>query len=137
MLYFSAEMKIRLASYRDSKIELAFPIQPRSRVTIGRESDNVIQLPHEKISKHHAAIYETKQGWMIEDLQSKNGILVNGQRETEAKLANGDLIKLGPYQFYFETEVPSDDWIPSYILDDSTRTNDRTLTLTQMPRRRP
>ena len=80
-------MKTRLVSYRGAKIDLAFPVQG-PRVTIGRENDNMIQLPHEKVSKHHGVILQTKEGWVIEDLQSTNGIFVNGQRTEHAKLAS-------------------------------------------------
>lgn len=111
-------MKTRLVSYRGSKIDLAFPVQG-PRVTIGRENDNNIQLPHDKVSKHHAVIAAVGDGWVIEDLQSTNGISVNGKRTPRAKLADNDVVKVGPYEFYFETNVPSDDWVPSHIIDMS------------------
>ena len=119
-------MKTRLVSYRGGKIDLAFPIQG-ARVTIGREADNLVQLPHEKVSKHHAVILPVKGGWAIEDLQSTNGVLVNGQRVERAELKNGDRVKLGPFEFYFETNVPSDDWVPSHIIDLSSAVHLQTI----------
>lgn len=119
-------MKTRLVSYRDGRIDLAFPLQDQ-RVTMGREADNLIQLPHEKVSKHHGVILQTKDGWMIEDLQSTNGILVNGQRVQRAALKDGDTVKIGTYEFYFETNVPSDDWIPSHIIDCSSKIHQQTI----------
>ena len=87
----------------------------------------MIQLPHAKVSKHHGVIQQTKESWQIEDLQSKNGIFVNGQRTERAELKDRDQVKIGPYEFYFETNVPSDDFVPGYIIDISTRSRDQTI----------
>ena len=128
-------MKTRLVSYRGAKIDLAFPVQGQ-RVTIGRENDNMIQLPNEKVSKHHGVILETKDGWVIEDLHSTNGIIVNGKRTERAKLKDMDIIQFGPYEFYFETNVPSDDWVPSHIIDMSSEVHERTLPQGKPPEQR-
>ena len=128
-------MNTRLVSYCGSKIDLAFPIE-RRRNTIGREDDNMIQLPHEKISKHHGVILQTKAGWVIEDLQSVNGIIVNGQRTARAKLKDGDTVKIGPYEFYFETNVPSENWVPSHIINMSTKVHEQTVNKTKQPGRK-
>jgi len=119
-------MKTRLVSYRGGKIDLMFPIQG-ARVTIGREADNLIQLPHEKVSKHHAVMLPIKDSWEIKDLQSTNGILVNGKQVPRAELKDGDRVKIGPFEFYFETNVPSDDWVPSHIIDMSSGVHLKTI----------
>jgi pSer/pThr/pTyr-binding forkhead associated (FHA) protein len=49
-------MSTRLVSCRGGKIDLAFPIQG-PRVTIGRKADNMVQLPHANVSKHHGGAY--------------------------------------------------------------------------------
>jgi pSer/pThr/pTyr-binding forkhead associated (FHA) protein len=125
-------MKTRLVSYRGSKIDLAFPLHDK-RVTIGREADNAIQLPDEKISKHHGVILQTKDGWAVEDLHSTNGILVNGKRVERAALKDGDTVNLGPYEFQFEANVPADDWVPSHIVDLSSEIHQQTLPRTEPP----
>ena len=81
----------------------------------------------EKISKHHAAVVLAKEGWTIEDLQSKNGVLVNGQKVGQALLRDGDTVKIGPYEFYFEANVPSDTWVPSHIVNFATKVHQQTL----------
>ena len=125
-------MKTRLVSYSGGKIDLAFPIQD-PRVTIGREADNLIQLPHEKISKHHAVIHPAGEAWVIEDLHSTNGVFVNGKRVERQQLKDGDRVKLGPYEFYFETNVPSDDWVPSHIIDMSSEIHKQTIRKPEPP----
>jgi pSer/pThr/pTyr-binding forkhead associated (FHA) protein len=112
-------MKTRLVNYRDGEIHLSFAID-RPKVTIGRAVDNMIQLAHENISKHHGLICKTEKGWSIEDLKSRNGVFVNGTRIEKADLKEGDRVKIGPHEFYFETNVPSDDFVPSHIIEMST-----------------
>ncbi len=119
-------MSTRLVKYRGAKIELAFGLDG-SKVTIGRDDDNMIQLPNPKISKHHAILQRTAAGWVIEDLGSKNGISVNGKATERVLLNNMDRVDLGPYQFHFETNVPSDDWVPSHIIDTSAKAHKPTL----------
>jgi SARP family transcriptional regulator, regulator of embCAB operon len=119
-------MNTRLVSYRGGKIDLAFPVEV-PRVTIGREDDNMIQLPHPNVSKHHAVILQTKGGWVMQDLHSANGVLVNGKRNERAELKDQDRVQIGPYEFYFETNVPSEDWVPSHIIDLSTKVHEQTI----------
>ena len=48
------------------------------------------------ISSKHAKLHRTADGFYIEDLGSKNGTFVNGEKVTEKRLlADGDLIRLG------------------------------------------
>ena len=115
-------MNTRLVSYRSGKTDLAFPIQG-SRVTVGREDDNEIQLPHEKVSKHHAALLPAEGGWAIEDLGSTNGLFVNGKQVQRAALKHGDHVKIGPFELYFETKGVSDEWVPSYLMDLSSKSS--------------
>ena len=125
-------MKTRLVNYREGEIDLMFLID-RPRVTIGRGNDNMVQLPHEKISKHHGIIIQTKEGWVIEDLQSRNGVFVNGQRTERAELKDGDCVRIGPYEFYFETNVPFENFVPSHIIEVSSKVDEQTLFDDQKP----
>ena len=54
-------------------------------------------------------------------------MLVNGQRVQNAALKNGDRVQIGPSEFYFETNVPSDDWVPSHIIDLSSQVHQQTI----------
>ena len=48
--------------------------------TLGRGSDCDIVLEHRNISRNHARIYQDPFGrWIIEDLDSQNGILIDGK----------------------------------------------------------
>ena len=64
--------------------------------TIGRAEGNTIVLTDGSVSSSHARILRTESGFVLEDLQSRNGTFVNGDRVTEPRpLADGDLIRFG------------------------------------------
>ncbi len=64
--------------------------------TVGRDVNNDIVIKDGKISKRHAAIFEEEGDYWIKDLESKNGVFVNGQHiGQEKRLFDGNLIKLG------------------------------------------
>jgi len=75
------------------------------RVSIGRDPSNAIQIPSETVSRNHAALKRTLKGstetWTIEDLKSKNGVVINGRRVKSATLAAGDEIRLGESALLF------------------------------------
>ncbi|MFH1604599.1 MAG: sigma 54-interacting transcriptional regulator, partial [Pseudomonadota bacterium] len=74
-------------------------------ITIGRDPSNVIQVPSETVSRSHAvlnrSVGEQGESWEIQDLRSKNGVLVNGRRIAQATLNSGDEIRLGETAWTF------------------------------------
>ena len=46
-------------------------------------------------SRRHAQVVGRGGGWVLEDLDSTNGTLVNGRRQRRAVLADGDVIRIG------------------------------------------
>jgi hypothetical protein len=74
----------------------------KSAVRIGRKSDNDIVFANDSVSGHHAEIHQKRDGsFSITDLQSGNGVTVNGKRVTQSGLRNGDEIELGEVRFRF------------------------------------
>jgi chromosome segregation ATPase len=71
------------------------------RSTIGRTSDNQIQVEATHVSRHHAVILGSEQHCIIEDLNSTNGISVNGKRVARQMLNDGDIVKIGQSVFRF------------------------------------
>lgn len=64
--------------------------------TIGRTPSNDIAIPDSSVSSQHARITRTAEGFVIEDLRSRNGTFVNSEKVTEKRLlANGDAVRLG------------------------------------------
>ena len=65
-------------------------------ITIGREDSVKVRIDLSSISKKHARISQTDDGYLIEDLESKNGTYVNEERlQKPRRLVNGDQIALG------------------------------------------
>jgi len=71
-------------------------------LTIGRAADNAVVIASPRASRHHAHIRREGAAFVIYDLGSANGTLVNGQRVQRAVLQPGDLIDIGDEVFRFE-----------------------------------
>ncbi|HVR41184.1 MAG TPA: FHA domain-containing protein [Thermoanaerobaculia bacterium] len=64
--------------------------------TIGRDPSNGIPIPDGSVSSKHARVFRTPEGFVIEDLKSRNGTFVNGEKVTEKRLlTDNDLIRVG------------------------------------------
>ena len=79
------------------------------KVTIGRSKDCDIQLPDPNVSRKHAEVRQEGAAYWAVDLDSTNGMEVNGRRQKRAKLRQGDRITLGSTELVFrrETEAAS------------------------------
>lgn len=62
---------------------------------IGRHRDNNIEIRDLGISGFHARLYRGPEGYVIEDLKSRNGTWVNNARVFVATLATGDVVHVG------------------------------------------
>lgn len=67
----------------------------KSLFTIGRLSDNDLQLDDPYVSRHHAEISFDGQNYIFRDKQSTSGSFVNNTKVTEAFLKSGDKLSLG------------------------------------------
>lgn len=73
----------------------------KERMTIGRKDDNDIVINNLAVSSHHAAIITIMNDSFIEDLDSTNGMLVNGEPAKKRFLQNNDLIEIGKYKLKY------------------------------------
>ena len=76
----------------------------KERMTIGRKANNDIQIDNLAISGEHAAVVTILNDSFLEDLNSTNGTLVNGQPAKKHFLKNGDVIELGKYKLKYVSE---------------------------------
>jgi len=75
-------------------------------VTIGREPGNTIQLTEQNVSRQHAKLTQGPDGWIIEDLESYNGVKVNGVLvEGSVTLNEGDVVQIGDYHLALSNNV--------------------------------
>ncbi len=78
--------------------------EPRSavlgaRTRIGRSADCEIVVDGASVSRHHALILVDSRGAVLEDLNSTNGVFVNGRRVLRERLRDGDVVTLGEAKF--------------------------------------
>jgi pSer/pThr/pTyr-binding forkhead associated (FHA) protein len=73
--------------------------------TIGRKSDNDIQVDNLAVSGHHARVIRILNDYFLEDLDSTNGTSVNGSPVRKHALQDGDRIDIGKHQLLFVNEA--------------------------------
>jgi ABC-type multidrug transport system fused ATPase/permease subunit len=65
-------------------------------LTVGRLSANDVQIPNQRVSRLHAKIRWENGAWEIEDAESLNGLIYEGNRIERHTFANGDRIYVAP-----------------------------------------
>jgi hypothetical protein len=68
------------------------------RTLVGRSEHNDVSLPNPYLSRHHAAIVGTPEGYYLVDLNSANGVALNGRRVERAVLCDQDVLTMGPFR---------------------------------------
>ncbi len=76
-------------------------------LTVGRNPKNDIVLLDKTISRQHAKFSKSNEGYVVEDISSGSGVLVNGRREKRMVLQSGDSIEMGEFKFVFEIQAKS------------------------------
>jgi pSer/pThr/pTyr-binding forkhead associated (FHA) protein len=79
----------------------------KREMTIGRSKDCDIQLADPNVSRKHAEVRQEGAAYWAVDLDSTNGMEVNGRRQKRAKLRQGDRITLGSTELVFRRETES------------------------------
>jgi hypothetical protein len=81
----------------------------QARITVGREAGNTIVVDDPAVSRAHAAITAVGNDYILEDLHSVNGTLVNGARVQRRILQHGDVVALGAFHLrYVDSKASSD-----------------------------
>jgi len=79
----------------------------RSPFSIGRGADNDLVVPDTPVSRKHACLELQGDRWLLRDLGSSNGTLLNRQvvKDSPQPLRNGDLVGIGNSVFVFATQA--------------------------------
>jgi pSer/pThr/pTyr-binding forkhead associated (FHA) protein len=75
---------------------------------LGRHSDADIRLPTPDVSRRHCQFLCTDGTWEVYDLDSLNGVYVNGERVRQRVLRQGDLVTVGGFRLYVELGEPAE-----------------------------
>jgi pSer/pThr/pTyr-binding forkhead associated (FHA) protein len=81
-------------------------------ITIGRTSDNTLEVNDASVSSHHARIAPGGEGYILTDLGSTNGTRLNNNpcvAEADYSLSPGDKVLFGKVQAVFDPENATED----------------------------
>ena len=74
----------------------------KNETRIGRVDDNDVYLDHRSLSRTHCKLVREDNGeWRVIDMQSANGLMVNGEPYAQVTLCSGDVIELGHVKMKF------------------------------------
>jgi ABC-type multidrug transport system fused ATPase/permease subunit len=65
-------------------------------LTVGRLTSSDVQVPNQRVSRLHAKILQENGAWTIEDADSVNGLIYQGNRVERVVLSDGDRIYIAP-----------------------------------------
>ena len=82
-------------------IEQVFPLQPGAN-QLGSLANNEITLPANGVSRLHARLEIVDGELEVEDLTSKNGTFVAGQRVERTRVGPGQVVRFGPVPLLFQ-----------------------------------
>ncbi|MCA9042373.1 MAG: sigma 54-interacting transcriptional regulator, partial [Planctomycetaceae bacterium] len=83
-----------------------YKITPGQVMTIGRAHTNKIVVDDEICSRRHCEVFRSGDSWVLRDLNSRNGTLVNGVKvQGDKELVQGSLIQIGKCQLGFTLDI--------------------------------
>jgi hypothetical protein len=85
-----------------SKVPIEIPLD---RTKLGRSEENPLYIPHNTLSRDHCEFHVEEKEVIIRDLDSLNGISINGVPILEAHLQHGDILQIGALFFRFEFDI--------------------------------
>jgi len=88
---------------RDSTSNTIYPLTGMIK-QIGRGPDCDIVIPDPQVSRLHARLDKTERGWVLVDLDSRNGTRVNREPVREQALTPGDIIQVGSVSLRYEID---------------------------------
>lgn len=80
-------------------------ILDQPRITLGRAPSNDVHLDDGTVSGKHAVFHVLGKEVFVEDLDSTNGTLVNGQRVHRRQLRHGDVLRIGQHELKFVADA--------------------------------
>jgi hypothetical protein len=86
-------------------------------VLLGRQSDADLRMPQPDVSRHHCRFQFTDDGWQVVDLNSLNGVFVNGSRVRRlAVIQPGDRIRICGVEMNVEYAESGEAKMPAEML---------------------
>jgi pSer/pThr/pTyr-binding forkhead associated (FHA) protein len=104
------------------------------RLLVGRGAECGAVLGSPDVSRKHCVFAEEKGGLIVEDLHSRNGTYVNGERiGLRTELKEGDVVRIGVLNFVVSRDGPDkkelSDWVKDENNDSATAPQSSSTTL--------
>ncbi len=99
-------MAAKLILSMDGAVLKEYPLN-KERMTIGRKAHNDVVIDNLAVSGEHAAIVTILNDSFLEDLDSTNGVMVNGAQVKKHFLQNNDVIEIGKYKLKYLNDQPT------------------------------
>lgn len=80
-------------------------------ITIGRAPECELQIAQNSVSRKHARLTRTEEGWLLEDLDSHNGLFLHNARIKSALLKHSTNFRVGDVYIHFELPLNADELI--------------------------
>jgi pSer/pThr/pTyr-binding forkhead associated (FHA) protein len=121
-------MPILTLKFKDNVIN-QYDLEKGKSLSIGRREGNNIIIDNLAVSGHHAKIDSVGEGYLVTDLQSKNGSFVNEQFISTHWLKHGDVVTIGKHTIVFEykegeerpeTASPQENMDQTMVMDTNT-----------------
>lgn len=90
------------------RFDLARVEAMRKRVVIGRAEDCDIRINAQSVSRHHVAIEPDDGDWIVRDLGSTLGTMVEGVKIEQTDVSDGLTVQVGPALLRFKAGVAAD-----------------------------
>ena len=98
------EKVFHLIGYKDGNIVYEFPIN-KKKFLVGRAPHADISIDDSSLSFYHCFIVIDEHGGKIIDLESDNGIFLNGSKLDKTFFADGDVLRFGSIEFHVEERI--------------------------------
>jgi pSer/pThr/pTyr-binding forkhead associated (FHA) protein len=92
----SSSLCLEIIFPKNEKITIT--IKDGEKVVVGRQPDCDVVMEDNSVSGRHASVSRKNGRFMLADMGSTNGTLVNGEKIEEAELQDGDIIQFGRYK---------------------------------------
>ena len=107
-------MHPRLLAIAGPLKDLTLPL-PEGEITLGRDPSNTLPVADLSVSRKHCLLRREQERFQVQDLESRNGTLVNGFAVKEQWLHHGDEIAIGDSVFLFLLEEEEREVAPSRV----------------------
>lgn len=120
---------LTLMSSKETPWNERIPKELKTQTSIGRSPDNDLCLMDPFSSQYHCRVERSPAGYVLSDLSSRNGTLLNGNYVREARLKDHDRIQVGETVFLFSLKCETH----SYRLGSLSKNKKWNMELERLP----